>query len=70
MASFYSNNYNPISSEDNLVTIEPENYNLHSDGKISTTVDISSTESAKQSKSLLFFFVFNLAMNFQINNTF
>ena len=59
---FYSNKFNPISSEDNLeeienfVKFEPESYNLHSDGKILTTVDNSLIESPKKINSLLFFY--------------
>ena len=62
MGLFYSNKFNPISSEDNLeeienfVKFEPESYNLHSDSKILTTVDNSLIESPKKSNSFYYFY--------------
>ena len=62
MGLFYSNKFNPISSEDNLeeienfVKFEPESYNLHFDGKIITTVDNSLIESPKKSNSFYYFY--------------
>ena len=56
LANDYSKNLSSNLNEDRLIKIEPkstENLSLHSDGEVLTTVDNSSTESAKKSK---FFF--------------
>ena len=56
VANDYSKNLSSNLNEDRLIKIEPEsteNLSLHSDGEVLTTVDNSSTESAKKSK---FFF--------------
>ena len=53
VANDYSKNLSSNLNEDRLIKIEPEsteNLSLHSDGEVLTTVDNSSTESAKKSK--------------------
>ena len=67
VANDYSKNLNSNLNEDRLIKIEresTENLSLLSDGEVLTTVDNSSTESAKKSKYFLFVWLFNI--NFEV----
>ena len=58
VANDYSKNLSSNLNEDRLIKIEPEStehLSLHSDGKVLTTIDNSSTESDLKGRYLFFF---------------